>query len=132
MSATPAPDVERTLEHSQPQDVTPVRIDAEGLESTAPGYLRDLRRDLGEQGVSPAGLEVRARFEADCSLETQTEAERIRKYVRAAAFLGAGSVTVRVGEVADESKVRPALEACAERARREGISLAVEGPVSIE
>jgi len=131
MSATPAPDVERTIEHAKPEDVDPVRLTAEGLDSTAPEYLRDLRRQLTEKGLYPAGIEVRAHFDEDCSIETQHEVDRVRGYVRAASFLGAGKVTVRVSEVVSEGKVRPALEACAERARREGLGFEVEGPVSI-
>ncbi|PSQ17253.1 hypothetical protein BRD00_08035 [Halobacteriales archaeon QS_8_69_26] len=127
MSATPSPDVERTIEHCQPEDVTPVSIEAERLDSTAPEYLRDLRRGLHEEGLSPAGLTVSTCFSEDCSLETQREVDRLRGYVRAASFLGAGRVRVRVDDVADEEKVRPALSACRERARREGVTLEVEG-----
>lgn len=127
MSATPAPDVERTIEHSEREDVTPITLEAEGIESTAPEYLRDLRRELTAEGFYPAGVTVRARFAEDCSLETQREADRLRGYVRAAAFLGAGTLRVEVGDVADEGKVRPALSACRERARREGVNLEVDG-----
>jgi sugar phosphate isomerase/epimerase len=126
MSATPSPDIEATKEHCQPEDVRPVRLEAAGLESTAPEYLRDLKRELASDGLYPAGLEVEVRFDEDCTLATQDEADRLRSYVRAAAFLGVGRVTVRVEEVADESKVEPALAACAERARREGVLLDVE------
>lgn len=131
MSATPVPDVERTIEYCDPEDVTPVEIEAEGLDSTAPEYLRDLRRELTREGLFPAGLTVDAAFDEDGTLATQREADRLRGYVRAAAFLGAGSVTVRVHAVADEDAVRPALSACAERARREGVTFEVEGPVSV-
>jgi sugar phosphate isomerase/epimerase len=131
MSATPAPDVEATKEYCEPEDVTPVRLDAAGLASTAPEYLRDLKHELTAEGLYPAGLSVAARFDEDCSLATQDEADRIRGYVRAAAFLGAGSVTVEVEQVADEHKVLTALSACAERARREGVTFEVEGPVTL-
>lgn len=131
MSATPAPDVERTIEYTEPEDVTPVCLSAEGLDSTAPEYLRDLKRKLNEEDLYPAGIEVAADFSEDCSIDTQREADRVRGYVRAASFLGAGRVTVRVTRVACEEKVQPALEACAERARREGLSFEVEGPVSL-
>jgi len=131
MSVTPAPDVERTIEYCEPEDVTPVEIEAEGLDSTAPEYLRDLRRGLSREGLSPSGLTVDAAFDEDGTLAAQREADRLRGYVRAATFLGAGSVTVRVHEVADEAAVRPALSACAERARREGVTFDVEGPVSV-
>lgn len=59
-------------------------------------------------------------------------ADRLREYVHAASFLGAGTLSVSVGEVADAGKVEPALLACAERAAREGVSFDVEGPVSVE
>lgn len=131
MSATPAPDVERTIEHATTEDVTPVRLSAEALDSTAPEYLRDLKRELNREGLYPAGLSVRADFDADCSIATQHEVDRVRGYVRAASFLGAGRLTVQVSEIACEEKVRPALEACAERAEREGISFEVDGPVSL-
>ena len=131
MSATPAPDVERTIEYCEPEDVTPVEIEAEGLDSTAPEYLRDLRRELTREGLYPTGLAVDVAFDEDGTLAVQREADRLRGFVRAAAFLGAGSVTVRVHEVADESAVRPALSACAERARREGVEFDVEGPVTV-
>jgi len=127
MSATPTPDVERTIEYCQPEDVTPVNLNADGLDSTAPEYLRDLRRGLNEEGLSPAGLTVTACFSEDCSLETQREVDRLRGYVRAASFLGAGQIRVEVDDVADEEKVRPALSACRERARREGVTLEVDG-----
>lgn len=131
MSTSPAPDREPTIEYRETDDVTPVEIEAEGLESTAPEYLRDLRRDLTQDGLYPAGLVVDAAFDESGTLATQREADRLRGYVRAAAFLGAGSVTVRVHAVADESAVRPALSACAERARREGVEFEVEGPLSV-
>ncbi len=131
MSTTPAPDVERTIEYCETEDVTPVEIAAEGLDSTAPEYLRDLRRELTREGLYPAGLAVDATFDESGTLPAQREADRLRGYVRAAAFLGAGSVTVRVHEVADESAARPALSACAERARREGVEFEVEGSLSV-
>lgn len=120
------------LEHEPVEDVTPVRLDADSLESTAPEYLLEVKRDLADAGLAPAALTVRARFDADCSLDLQEEVDHLRAQVRAASFLGAGRVTVRVDAVADESAAVPALEACAERAEREGVHLAVEGPVTVE
>ncbi|WP_254767997.1 hypothetical protein [Salinilacihabitans rarus] len=132
MSATSPADVDRTIERCRPADVTPVRLDADALESTAPEYLRDLKRELNRNGLFPADLTVAARFDEDCSLDTQREADRVRGYVRAGAFLGVGTVTVSVEEVADPEKVRPALAACAERADREGLALELDGPISLE
>jgi len=132
MSTAPSPNVERTKEYCRTTDVTPVTIDAEALESTAPGYLRDLRRELTEDGLFPAALELSVCFDEDCSLSTQGTADRVRDHVRAAAFLGAGRVTVSVDEVANESKVEPALSACRERAHREGVTLDIDGPVTLD
>lgn len=132
MSAIPTPNVERTIEHCRPEDVTAIRIDADTLESTAPGYLRDLKRELASEGYSPSTLVVTARFDDDCSLATQDEADRIRSHVRAASFLGASSVTVTVDAVPDPDKVRPALSACAERAHREGLAFELDGPITLE
>jgi len=132
MSATPSPNVERTIERCRPEDVTAVRIDAATLESTAPDYLRDLKRELATEGYSPSTLVVDARFEEDCSLATQEEADRIRGQVRAACFLGASAVTVTCDDVSDPGKVRPALAACAERARREGLSFELDAPIALD
>ncbi|EMA30906.1 hypothetical protein [Halobiforma nitratireducens] len=132
MSTTSSPDRPSPIDCCSQTDVTPVTIDAADLESTAPEYLRDLKRDLAEANLAPTGLTVRACFDEDCSLATQEEVDRIRGYVRAGAFLGVASVTVSVSDVEDPEKVRPALEACAERADREGIVLDLEGPITIE
>lgn len=128
MSATPTPDVDRTIDRCRPADVTPVRIDAAALDSTAPEYLRELKRELAEEGLTPVELAVEARFDEDCSLATQEEVDRLRSYVRAASFLGAGELTVDCDAVADPEKVEPAVDACAERARREGLRFTFEGP----
>jgi sugar phosphate isomerase/epimerase len=132
MSATPKPNVERTIERCRPEDVTPVQIEAATLESTAPEYLRDLKRELAAEGYAPSSVIVRACFDDDCSIETQTEADRIRTHVRAASFLGAAGVTVTCDDVADPEKVRPALSACAERARREGLTFELDAPITLE
>ena len=132
MSTTSPPNVDRTIERCRPEDVTPVRLEADTLESTAPEYLRDLKRELNRNDLFPAGLTVSACFAEDCSLSTQQEVDRLRGYVRAGAFLGVGSVTVRCDEVADPEKVRPALAACAERAEREGLSFELDAPITLE
>ena len=132
MSTTPSLDVDRTIERCRPADVTPVALEAAALESTAPEYLRDLKRELNSEGLFPARVTVRACFDEDCSLRTQKEADRIRGYVRAASFLGAGAVTVDCETVADAEKVRPALVACAERAEREGLTFDLDAPISLE
>jgi len=127
MSATHDP----VLEHEPIEDVTPVRLQATSLESTAPEYLLTCKRDLADGGLAPAVLSIEARFDTDCSLDVQEEVDHVREHVRAASFLGAGRVTVHVEEVADEATAVPALEACAERAEREGVHLEVEGPVAV-
>ena len=131
MSVTAPTNVADTIERCRPADVTPVRLDADALESTAPEYLRDLKAALNRKDLFPAGIDLRACFDEDCSIGTQHEVNRIRGYVRAGAFLGVGSVTVTVDDVSNPDKVRPALEACAERAEREGITLEVNGALSL-
>lgn len=128
MSTPQRPAVERC----RPVEATPVRLDGDALDSTAPDYLRDLKEELAGERLVPATLTVEACFEEDCSLSTQEEAERIREHIRAAAFLGAGTLSVSFDSIADERKVRPALAACAERARRDGVTLDLDGPLSLE
>ncbi|ELZ16738.1 hypothetical protein HTZ84_07220 [Haloterrigena sp. SYSU A558-1] len=132
MSTSSSPELESTIDRCRPADATPVTLEAESLESTAPEYLRDLKRELTDEALVPARLSVDACFDEDCSLATQDEIDRVRGYVRAGSFLGVGSVTVRVDDVADPEKVRPALAACAERAEREGLALELEGPITID
>lgn len=132
MSTSAKPSVERAVATSEPADVEPVTLEAAALESTAPEYLRDLKTDLSEAGYLPAGLRVEACFATDCSIETQTECDRLRGLVRAASFLGIGRVTVHAETVAEPAKVEPALAALAERAGRDGVTLTVEGPVSLD
>lgn len=123
-TSPPAPD--GVIERCRAEDATPVCIDADDLESTAPEYLRDLKYELSEDDYVVARLDVEACFDEDCSIETNREVERLREYVRAAAFLGASKLTVDVDEVSNPEKVDPALSACEERARREGVSLDVQ------
>ncbi len=134
MSTTAAEDVDvdRAIERCRPADITPVRLEAAALESTAPNYLRDLKRELNREGLAPAELTVSACFDEDCSLTTQTEVDRIRGLVRAGSFLGVSTVTVSCEEVANPAKVRPALAACAERADREGLGLELDAPITLE
>ncbi|MFC7177575.1 hypothetical protein [Halosegnis marinus] len=110
----------------RPSGLQPVTLPASALDSTAPEYLRDLRRELADEDRTPAELTLAVAFDEDCSFATQETVERVRDHVRAAAQLGAGRVSVTVEAVADESKVEPALSAARERARREGVTLAVE------
>lgn len=119
------------VESCRTADAEPVSIPAAALESTAPEYLRDLKHDLAQENKVPAVVECEATFDADCSFATQAESERLREYVRAAAFLGAGRVEVSVTDVADAEKVRPALRATAERARREGVAFTVDGSFAV-
>lgn len=132
MSTSAKPSVERAVAASEPADVEPVTLRAAALDSTAPEYLRDLKANLSEAGYLPAGLRVEACFSEDCSIRTQAEADRVRGLVRAASFLGVGRVTVHADDVAEPAKVEPALAALAERAEREGVTLTVEGPVTLD
>ncbi|WP_222919057.1 hypothetical protein [Natrinema sp. SYSU A 869] len=119
------------IDRCQPADATPVALEAAALESTAPEYLRDLKAELTDEGMVLAELTVDACFDEDCSLATQDEVDRIRGYVRAGSFLGVGTVSVTVDDVADPEKVKPALAACAERADREGLAFDLEGPIAV-
>lgn len=110
----------------RPTDGTPVTIDAAALDSTAPRVLRSLKRALDTEGFVPAALEIHASFGADCSLTTQAEVDRVRDLLRAADFLGVGTVYLRVESVADRAKVRPALAALTERAQRQGLTLELD------
>ncbi|GGL57108.1 hypothetical protein [Halocalculus aciditolerans] len=123
MSATPSHAVEQTIECCRPTDATPVTIDADSLESTAKPHLRTVKSELAANGLVPAELHVDACFDEDCSLATQDEIDRVRDLVFAAAFLGVSTVTLSYDAVADPDIVTPALDACAERAEREGVTL---------
>lgn len=123
MSTTESPEIDAALDGCRPADVDPIVVDAADLESTAPEHLRDLKSALSARGYQPATLSVAACFAEDCPLATQEEADRLRGYVRAASFLGAGRIEVAVDEVADPATVEPTLSALAERAGREGVEL---------
>lgn len=118
--------------HETVGDVTPIRLDAASLDSTAPEYLRDLQARLADDGLAPVELHVEACFDEDCPIETQTEADRVRGLVRAATFVGANRVTVSLEDETVTEAAETALEACAERASREGLAFEVEGPVAIQ
>jgi len=105
MSTTSSP--ESAIDRCQPADATPVALEATALESTAPEYLRELKRELTADGLVPAELTVAAYFDEDCSLATQEEVDRIRGYVRAGSFLGVGTVTVTVDDVANPRRSDP-------------------------
>ncbi len=132
MSTTSSPQFAPTIERCRPADVTPVTLEAAALESTTTDHLRALKRELAGSGLSPVELTVTARFDQDCSLATREEIERIRRYVRAGAFLGVSSVSVTIEHVANPEKVRPELTACAERAERDGVVLELDGPMTLE
>lgn len=132
MSTTESTGVERTIEGCQPAEIDPIVIDGDDLSSTAPDHLRDLKAGLSARGYQPATLAVEACFAENCTLATQEEADRLRGYVRAAAFLGAGRIELSVDEIAEPEKVDPALAALAERASREGVSLRVVGDAAAD
>ena len=132
MSATRSADVRTAIERCRVEDATPVTLDAASIHSTAPEDLRELKRELDADDLVPARVVVESCFGEDCSFATQEEADRVREYVRAASFLGASTVTVDFDGVGDAEKVRPALAAVAERARREGVTLDVAGPITLE
>lgn len=132
MSTTQSADAHRAVSRCQPEDLTPVTLDAATFDSTARTFLRELQAELDRQGYVPARVTVDLCLTENCPFATQKEVDRLREYVRAASFLGASTVTARFDDVADESAARSALAACAERARREGVRLELDGPVSLE
>lgn len=123
--------VERAVAASSPADVESVELTAAALDSTAPEYLRELKAELAAAGYQPATLRVEASFDESGSLAAQREADRLRELVRAASFVGAGRLAVDVDGVADEAAAEPALAALRERAEREGVTLTLDGPVSV-
>ncbi|MGM0605157.1 MAG: hypothetical protein ACQETB_05740 [Halobacteriota archaeon] len=127
MSTTSISDLDTAVTPCRRRDVTPVEIDGDELRSTAPGALRELKATLAASGYQPTTLRVSGQFDADCSIETQREAERLREYVRAAAFLGVTTLSIAVESVASVEKTTPALEALAERSRQDGVCLELTG-----
>ena len=119
-------DAGRAVAGCRPTAGTPVTIAADAIESTARPYLQRVKRELDEAGFVPAELVVEADFGADCSLTTQSEADRVRDFIAAADYLGVGTLRVEVNGVANAEKVRPAIAALRERAEREGLTLAVD------
>ncbi|WP_336036752.1 hypothetical protein [Halobacterium yunchengense] len=115
------------IEGCRPTDATPVAVDAETIADASREDLRRLADDLADRDYVPAEVTATARFEEDCSLATQREADRLRDVVAAAAFLGANRLSVTVEADAARSKVEPALSAVAERARRDGLAVDVHG-----
>lgn len=115
------------IEGCRPTDSTPVAVDADTIADASRDDLRALADDLASEGYVPAEVTADACFDEDCSLATQREADRLRDVVAAASFLGANRLTVAVESAADPEKVRPALSAVAERARRDGVAVDVEG-----
>lgn len=120
-------DTSRVIASCRPATGTPVTLHADAIESTAVDSLQSLKDALDDAGYVPSELVITADFGADCSLTTQAEADRIREYLHAAGFLGAGAVRLDIESVADEAKVRPAVTALRERAARDGLTLRVTG-----
>lgn len=130
MSATI--DAGRSVAGCRPTDGTPVTIPVEAIVSTAEPDLRAFKAELEAEGLVPHELVIDVDFSTDCSLTTQAEADRIRRYLAAADYLGAGSVRLEIDTIADTTKVRPALAALRERAEREGLVLVVDGANPLE
>jgi hypothetical protein len=124
MSASTPSGVQAAIDTGRPTDLTPIALEASALESTAPEYLRDLKGGLADAGYLPAELTVDAQFDEDCPIAVQREADRLREYVRAAAFLGAGRLIVDVHDESRPDDIDSALAALEERARREGVTFA--------
>jgi hypothetical protein len=81
MSTTESTGVDAALDGCRPASIEPVVVDAADLESTAPGYLRDLKSELARRGHQPAALAVDARFADARTVETTLSAlaERARR-----------------------------------------------------
>lgn len=120
--------VRDAIDDATPADHDPVTLHADTLESTSPEYLRDLKFELAQDGYLPAELIIDTSFPDDSSLAIQNEADRLRSYVRAAAFLGVGTLRITVDTVANDDKVQTALDACTERARRDGVEVTIDDP----
>lgn len=131
MSTTQSGDVRETIARCRPTDATPVTIEASTLDSLSTSYLREVKDGLRAEELTADELVVEACFDEDCSFATQDEIDRVRDHIAAAAYLGANTLTVSFDGVAEETTVRPALEASAERARREGVTLELDGPLSL-
>ncbi|MFB6185868.1 MAG: hypothetical protein ABEI86_03250, partial [Halobacteriaceae archaeon] len=101
-------------------------IDGSSLPSTAKSDLESVKADLEEQNYVPVSLECEVSFSEDCSLKTQETADRIRDFIQAGKYLGVNRVTVSITHIENTDKVKPALQACKERAQREGISLHIQ------
>lgn len=132
MSTTQATDAHRVVNRCQPANLTPVTLDASTFDSTSREYLRELQAELDQRGFIPAQLSVDLCLTTDCSYTAQLEVDRLREYVQVASFLGATRVTAHFDEVGNERAIRPALAACVERARREGIALELDGPLALD
>lgn len=124
-SASGEPSIETAC---RPTNVTPVEIDGNELEVSDTDRIRAFKESLVEAGYQPTTLRVSARFEEDCSLVTQREVDRLREYLRAAAFLGVTELAIDLECVSSSEKVGPALSALAERGRRDGVTVTVDGP----
>ncbi|MFB6269580.1 MAG: hypothetical protein ABEH83_06535 [Halobacterium sp.] len=124
MSTTSPP---AALEGCRPTNATPVAVDADTIVDASREELRTLADELAAEEYVPAEVTADACFDEDCSLATQDEADRLRDVVAAAAFLGANRLTVAVEEAVAPEKVRPALSAVAERGRRDGVAVEVDG-----
>ncbi|KAB1194303.1 hypothetical protein GJR96_12995 [Haloferax sp. MBLA0076] len=129
MSTLETSPVEAALSAGRPTDLTPLTIDATSLDSTAPDHLRDLKAGLADEGYLPAELAVDARFDEDCPFAVQSESDRLREYVRAASFLGAGRLVVDVSECCRPDDVETTLAALQERAHREGVAFEARGSI---
>jgi hypothetical protein len=129
MSTLETASVEAAVAAGRTADMTPLVLDASSLDSTAPEYLRDLKGALAGEGYLPATLVVEARFDEDDPLAVQSESDRLREHVRAAAFLGVGRLVVDVVECCRPADVETALSALDERAHREGVAFEARGSI---
>jgi len=130
MSTTSSP--ESAIDRCQPADATPVALEATALESTAPEYLRELKRELTADGLVPAELTVAAYFDEDCSLATQEEVDRIRGYVRAGSFLARRNRDRHCRRRREPREGPTRAGGVCRTGRPRGLAFELEGPISVE
>jgi len=124
MSTTQSDGIKAALRGCRPAEIEPIVVDAADLESTAPETTSETSKPSSPPAAtSPQPSLSRPGSTAATRFATQREADRLRELVRAASFLGAGRIEVRLDEVPDRNAAEPALSALAERARREGVEL---------
>lgn len=108
--------------------ITPVRIEAEKLETTDPEYLRDLKFDFAQNGLVPAEMVISGYFDAGTAQGIRLELDAIKEYIRAAAFIGISQVCISIESPKTLKPTDELFTPYIDYARKEGISLHIKGP----